>query len=617
MVNAVTAILEYAMPLVDNLLTELENYLGFWAIMMTMRVRKISAFVCALGYFEWLRMPFGLKNAPKVYQRMIDNALWGFVQSKGGWEQYAERVKLAEEAAKHQRSLDDDSDFTLTTTRTKFEADRQARSELDPVLRVVNDPYANMFGTNEPDESSLVPVFQRRSFAEDICFGGTTFDSCLDTLDKLLARFEECRISVSFTKSIFCQSKVGFLSHEVSPEGIRAYPKKMTPITKLPFPKSKKGMQQFLGSLNYYSRFIHDIAVYGAALYQLKVDDFFNGGDLVAAKESISALQRKGADAPILPHFNAKMEVHIMLYANEWALSATVIQMHDDKLHPVRFCGRVIKDAEMNYHLTEKEVQALLLLLKVCYTQLAGKTPHVYTRFSTLGWVHKSKSLFGRAVQFALLQSTITNFVDLDDSLALVAPPTIGSPSTRLDPSLLYAQLPHDYEGFVVSFDGSAITEKNGGYGSCSWIVWKLPEWKIVIVAIAYLEQTTVNMAEYSGMNHRVIAAQEHGAEDLVIVGDSRLAIQQSLRMIACRNDSLMTLLNRHRQIVAKLKSVRYLYVVRQYNAAADLLAGEALESKVSKVVLNDHRQTELKELTRIQEMIYEPSSDDIKVENA
>ncbi|OWY97596.1 hypothetical protein PHMEG_00031837 [Phytophthora megakarya] len=100
-------------------------------------------------------------NAPMIYQRMIDNALWGFVQPKGGWERYAERMKLDEEAAKNQRSLDDDSDFTLTTTRTKFEADRQASSELDPVLRMVNDPYAHMFATNEPDESSLVPVFLR------------------------------------------------------------------------------------------------------------------------------------------------------------------------------------------------------------------------------------------------------------------------------------------------------------------------------------------------------------------------------------------------------------------------------------------------------------------------
>ncbi|OWZ08648.1 hypothetical protein PHMEG_00018768, partial [Phytophthora megakarya] len=174
-----------------------------------------------------------------------------------------------------------------------------------------------------------------------------------------------------------------------------------------------------------------------------------------------------------------------------------------------------MEDAEMNYHSAEKEVLALLLLLKVCYIQLAGKTLYVYTRFSTLGWgwVHKSRSLIGRALQFAALlsswqlevqrvremdcvftqlrQSTITYFLDLDDSLALVAPPTKVFPSTRLDPSLLYAQLPHDYEGCVVSFDGSAKTEKNGGYGRCSWIVWKFPEWQIAIATSAYLEQTT------------------------------------------------------------------------------------------------------------------------------
>ncbi|POM67108.1 Hypothetical protein PHPALM_16941 [Phytophthora palmivora] len=271
----------------------------------------------------------------------------------------------------------------------------------------------------------------------------------------------------------------------------------------------------------------------------------------------------------ILRHFDRDKEVHVMLLANEWALSSTLIREHEGKLHPVRFCGRVLKDAEMNYHPAEKEVLALLLLLKVCYTQLAGRTIHVYTRFSTLAWVLKSKTLFGRKNQFAvmlspwhlvvqwvkerdcsfaqLLQVGLASFVDLDGSLAQVAPPTNGSPSIRMDPNLLYARLPRSYLGFVLSFDGSAKPEKH------------------VTAASAYLETTMVNLAEYAGMNNGVQAALDHTTEDLVIVGDSRLAIQQSLGVIACRKESLLTQLNRHRERTAKLRPFRVKRKVEEF----------------------------------------------------
>ncbi|KAG2888126.1 hypothetical protein PC116_g26907 [Phytophthora cactorum] len=91
-----------------------------------------------------------------------------------------------------------------------------------------------------------------------------------------------------------------------------------------------------------------------------------------------------------------------------------------------------------------------------------------------------------------LLQSSITSFVDLEESLAPLASPSKGSPTVRMDPPLLYARPPRDYRGFVMSFDESVKTEKYGRYGSCSWILWSLPEWKIVIAANDYLPSTTV-----------------------------------------------------------------------------------------------------------------------------
>ncbi|GMF60314.1 unnamed protein product [Phytophthora fragariaefolia] len=456
-----------------------------------------------------------------------------------------------------------------------------------------------MFANGEPDESTLTPVFDCRSFVDDICFGGTTFEDCLATLGRLLARFAECRISISFTKSIFGQPAVDFLSHEVSQHGIRANPAKLAAIAELPFPTSKKGMQGFLGALNYYSRFIQDMAVYGAVLYQLKDADFADGGDLAATKSAFAELKTKVTNPPILRHFDSAKEVHIMLFANAWALSSTLLQPHDGLLHPVRFCGRVLKENEVNYHPAEKEVLALLHILKVGHTLFAGKTLHVYTRFSTLEWVFSSKSLYGRAVSFAvllspyhlkvkrireldadfaqLLQATVTPHIGLDESLSHLAPPSKNSATVRLGPELLYAHVPQDFAGHVLSFDGSAKTEKNGGYGSCSWILWSLPSWDIVIAASAHLPSTTVNIAEYSGMNNVVMAALERGLTDLIIVGDSRLAIQQSMGVMACKKEALQLELARHKKHTDQLSSVRYLHVLRHYNAAADSLATEAL----------------------------------------
>ncbi|ETO83368.1 hypothetical protein F444_02579 [Phytophthora nicotianae P1976] len=560
MVNVIPAIMEYAMPLVDDLLTDLESYQwfcsldaanGFWAIMMTLRARKVSAF------------------------------------PKGGWRKYSALMSTAEEKAKERRATSIDGSF-----QTKFQADREASVVMDPVIQPVNDPIADMFQNGEPDESTLVPP--------------------------VVPRFAECQISISFTKSTFCQTNVDFLSHEVSPEGIRADPKKLAAITELSFPTTKRGMQSFLGALNYYSRFIQDFAVYGAALYQLKEEDFEPSSDLSVARRAFAVLQAKVVETPTLKYFDRAKDVHVMLFANEWALSTALMQEYEDKLHPVRFLGRVLKDSEMNYHPAEKEVLALLLLLKTCYTQLAGKTLRVYTRFSTLVWVHKSKSFFGRVVQFAvllspwhlivervkekdvafaqLLQSTITNFVDLEETLAPLAPPSKGSPSIRMDPSLLYAKLPRYYRGFLLVD------------------IVEFARVEIVIAVNAYLPSTMINLAEYTGMNNGVKATLAHGAKELVIVGDSRLAIQQSLRVIACRKESLMALLNTHKELTVKLRSVKYLHVVREYNAAADSLATEALESKVSRVILAESRNSELVMLNRIQEVIYELNEDSAEV---
>ncbi|OWZ05642.1 LOW QUALITY PROTEIN: reverse transcriptase [Phytophthora megakarya] len=89
LINSLTQLMIYPMPFINDLLEDLESTFcyssldmvsGFWVVKRTDRARLISAFITPFGLFEWNRMTFGLKNLLQIYQRMIDNALYGFTR---------------------------------------------------------------------------------------------------------------------------------------------------------------------------------------------------------------------------------------------------------------------------------------------------------------------------------------------------------------------------------------------------------------------------------------------------------------------------------------------------------------------------------------------------------
>lgn len=121
--------------------------------------------------------------------------------------------------------------------------------------------------------SNVGATFQR---AMDMAFKGlihklvliyldaTVFSKKVDEhLAHLKQVFESCReygISLNPKKCIFVVYEGKLLRHIVSKQGITIDPKRVSAILDLPLPNHKKGLQIFLGRINFVRRFILDIA---------------------------------------------------------------------------------------------------------------------------------------------------------------------------------------------------------------------------------------------------------------------------------------------------------------------------------------------------------------------
>ncbi|OWZ19505.1 reverse transcriptase [Phytophthora megakarya] len=311
--TSLTRLMVYPMPLINDLLEDLDKALwycfldmtiGFWVVSMTPRARLVSAFITSFGLFEWTKMPFRLKNAPKIYQRTVDNAIYGHMHIKP-------------------------------------DQDRSDRMDV--------------FKEGEPEPEPKPSVLGRRSYVDGILVTDDTWDSMCKRVDKLLDVCDRWNLSIKLLGS----TQGGISGTRSIPAGLEAKPKELEAIANLPFPTKLKAMQSFLGSLDYYSRFVEAFAVYAVILYEQREADFHeiarmntegtretqaDDGLITAgerdrwarAKNAFTMLKAKIIATPVLKHFVPERTPVIVLYSNKWAISAAaLIQEHKGVYHPV------------------------------------------------------------------------------------------------------------------------------------------------------------------------------------------------------------------------------------------------------------------------------------------
>lgn len=85
-VNAVTKPDSFPLPRMEDCIyrvgsatfvTKLDLLKGYWQVPLTPRVSEVSAFVTPDHFLQYTVMPFGLRNAPATFQRLMQKVLFG------------------------------------------------------------------------------------------------------------------------------------------------------------------------------------------------------------------------------------------------------------------------------------------------------------------------------------------------------------------------------------------------------------------------------------------------------------------------------------------------------------------------------------------------------------
>ena len=97
-------------------------------------------------------------------------------------------------------------------------------------------------------------------YIDDILISSPDEVSHLKTLDTVLGCLEKHGFRLKLAKCQFLMPSVDYLGHLIDAKGIQALPGKVEAVEKAPTPQNVAELCSFLGLLNYYGKFVPNLA---------------------------------------------------------------------------------------------------------------------------------------------------------------------------------------------------------------------------------------------------------------------------------------------------------------------------------------------------------------------
>ena len=184
-------------------------------------------------------------------------------------------------------------------------------------------------------------------YLDDILIFSPNFEQHIENLDTVLECLIKNGLKLNGKKCSLFQTKLLYLCHVVSENGIGVDPNKIKQILDWPVPKTMEELRSFLGLASYYRKFVKNFSQIVAPLNQLMSQVQEKAGKQIplawdqSATDALGEIKQLLTRAPVLvyPDFNKQFVVEVDAALS--GLGVCLSQYNDQgELHPVAYASR-------------------------------------------------------------------------------------------------------------------------------------------------------------------------------------------------------------------------------------------------------------------------------------
>ncbi|GBG64090.1 hypothetical protein CBR_g40539 [Chara braunii] len=195
-------------------------------------------------------------------------------------------------------------------------------------------------------------------YLNDILIFSKTVEEHVAHLDKVISLLRQHKFKINGEKCEFGRTRVLYLGHEISAEGLKPDDAKVANIRDWPHPQSVTEMRSFLGMTGYYRTFVKNYSIVAAPLTDLtRLDTPWEWTDECEA--AFKHLKHALTHYQVLKLPDPDKSFIVTTNASQYGIGAVLAQQEGPKLRPVEYMSKKMLSQKLAKSTYEKELYAV------------------------------------------------------------------------------------------------------------------------------------------------------------------------------------------------------------------------------------------------------------------